>query len=166
MFVLSLDSIVNIRIKAINCVKNWILKKTISWLVFGVIAIHAHCRVIVALNCHHTYWSYKISWITHRQYRCSTNARYLRNGVEINQMWCVLSWNTQTHMFHTFGPSRWIYIQGYEIRSLCFVVISYWRIFTHRGRDIMAAIFRTTFSNAFSWTKMNRFQLGFHWGSN
>ena len=33
---------------------------------------------------------------------------------------------------------------------------------THRGRDIMAAIFLTTFSNAFYWMKMFEFRLRFH----
>ena len=35
--------------------------------------------------------------------------------------------------------------------------------FTHWGRDKMAAIFQTTFSNAFSWMKMFKFLLRFHW---
>ena len=34
---------------------------------------------------------------------------------------------------------------------------------THWGRDKMAAIFQTTFSNAFSWVKMYEFRLRFHW---
>ena len=34
---------------------------------------------------------------------------------------------------------------------------------THWGRDKMAAIFQTTFSNAFSWMKMYEFRLRFHW---
>ena len=34
---------------------------------------------------------------------------------------------------------------------------------THWGRDEMAAIFQTTFSNAFSWMKMFEFRLRFHW---
>ena len=34
---------------------------------------------------------------------------------------------------------------------------------THWGRDKMAAISQTTFSNAFSWMKMFKFRLRFHW---
>ena len=34
---------------------------------------------------------------------------------------------------------------------------------THWGRDTMDAISQTTFSNAFSWTKMQEFRLKFHW---
>ena len=34
---------------------------------------------------------------------------------------------------------------------------------TRWGWDKMAAIFQTTFSNAFSWMKTNEFRLRFHW---
>ena len=34
---------------------------------------------------------------------------------------------------------------------------------THWGRDKMAAIFQTTFSNGFSWMKMFEFRLKCHW---
>ena len=34
---------------------------------------------------------------------------------------------------------------------------------THWGRDKMAVIFQTTFSNGFSWMKMYEFRLTFHW---
>ena len=34
---------------------------------------------------------------------------------------------------------------------------------THWGRDKMAAIFQTTFSNAISWMKMFEFRLKFYW---
>ena len=42
-----------------------------------------------------------------------------------------------------------------------FHVMTSW--LTHWGRDKMAAIFRTTFSNAFSWMKMLEFRLWNHW---
>ena len=37
------------------------------------------------------------------------------------------------------------------------------KLTTHWGRDKMAAIFRTKFSNGFSWMKMYEFLLKFHW---
>ena len=37
------------------------------------------------------------------------------------------------------------------------------QVLTHWGRDKMAAIFQTSFSNAFSWMKMYEFRLKFHW---
>ena len=36
-------------------------------------------------------------------------------------------------------------------------------ILTHWSRNNMAAIFLTTFSNEFSWMKMHKFRLRFHW---
>ena len=36
-------------------------------------------------------------------------------------------------------------------------------VLTHWGRDKMADIFQTTFSNAFSWMKMSECRLRFHW---
>ena len=36
-------------------------------------------------------------------------------------------------------------------------------VLTHWGRDKMAAIFQTTFSNGFSWMKIYEFWLTFHW---
>ena len=38
-----------------------------------------------------------------------------------------------------------------------------WEHLTHWGRDKMADIFQTAFPNAFSWMKMYKFQLRFHW---
>ena len=37
------------------------------------------------------------------------------------------------------------------------------RLLTHWGRDKMAAVFQTTFSNGFSWMKSYEFRLKFHW---
>ena len=36
-------------------------------------------------------------------------------------------------------------------------------LLTHWGRDNVAAIFQTTFSNTFFWMKMHEFRLKFHW---
>ena len=43
-------------------------------------------------------------------------------------------------------------------QNICYCYLTHW------GRDKMAAIYQTTFSNAFSWTKMYEFWLKFHWG--
>ena len=40
---------------------------------------------------------------------------------------------------------------------------SWWPPLTHWGRDKMAAIFKTTFTNAFPYIKMYEFRLRFHW---
>ena len=62
-------------------------------------------------------------------------------------------------------------IQMFSFKKMHFKMSSAkWRPFcfglnalTQWGRDKMAAIFQTTFSNAFSWMKMYKFQLRFHW---
>ena len=41
--------------------------------------------------------------------------------------------------------------------GLCFIALTHW------GRDKMAAIFQTTLLNEFSWMKMYKFWLRFHW---
>ena len=48
----------------------------------------------------------------------------------------------------------------WSVLYACMRFFSYW---TQWGRDKMAAISQTTFSNAFSWTKMYEFLLRFHW---
>ena len=40
---------------------------------------------------------------------------------------------------------------------------SWWVRVAHWGRDKMAALFQTTFSNAFWWMKIYEFRLRFHW---
>ena len=56
---------------------------------------------------------------------------------------------------------------AYGFAVLYFIVVMSWvglyDLLTHWGRDKMAAIFQTIFSNAFSWMKMYEFQLRFHW---
>ena len=46
---------------------------------------------------------------------------------------------------------------GYGYLSLPLLQLTNW------GRDKTDAISQMTFSNAFSWMKMNEFRLGFHW---
>ena len=52
----------------------------------------------------------------------------------------------------SIGDTRLLHESSWNIASL-----------THWGRDKMAAIFQTTVSNGFSWTKMLEFRLKFHW---
>ena len=57
--------------------------------------------------------------------------------------------------------SRWV--QGVVGLMNLWPLVRLWVVLTHWGRDKMAAIFQTTFSNAFSWMKMFKFRLRFHW---
>ena len=47
--------------------------------------------------------------------------------------------------------------------SIILCCCSWTSTLTHWGRDKMAAIFQTTFSNGFSWMKMYEFRLTFRW---
>ena len=49
------------------------------------------------------------------------------------------------------------------LQPLVFLVLKTSVALTHWGRDKMACFSQTTFSNAFSWMKMNEFRLRFHW---
>ena len=70
-------------------------------------------------------------------------------------------------LYHTGLTKNWTYLP-YFIQSE--VILSYIRhmrsaliILTHWGRDKMGAISQTTFSIAFSWMKMFKYRLKFHW---
>ena len=83
--------------------------------------------------------------------------------------------------WHTMGSWVWsaMMMLSQRLSRACFIVgakclaLNYgWRsspfsrprrILTHWRRDKMAAIFQTTFSNAFSWIKMCKLRLRFHW---
>ena len=56
--------------------------------------------------------------------------------------------------------SQWLVACGYEAVIWTSTVV----LLTHWGRDKLAAISQTTFSNAFSWMKIHEFRLIFHWG--
>ena len=71
--------------------------------------------------------------------------------------------NTSIEQYH--GNNHDLYLQRNQQCSICEdeevnVTIL---LLTHWGRDKMAAIFQTTFSNAFSWKKMHEFRIRFHW---
>ena len=59
--------------------------------------------------------------------------------------------------------THWLHRQVAELRKdrpvKWIIIVS----LTHWGRDKMAAIFQTIFSNAFSWMKMYGFRLKIHW---
>ena len=59
----------------------------------------------------------------------------------------------------------WVYLRKCSPCRVCWVdlAIEIGQTLTHWGRDIMDAIFQTTFSNGFSWMKIYEFRLRFHW---
>ena len=68
--------------------------------------------------------------------------------------WFYLCWQVNPLKFPIcIRPKIWYQLRVCSASS----VLTYW------GRDKTAAIFQTTFSNAFSWMKMYRFPLRFQW---
>ena len=61
---------------------------------------------------------------------------------------------------HAAGHVRTVYLIPYAHLLLCFILL--WFL-THWGRDKMDAISQTTISSAFSWIKISKFRLKFHW---
>ena len=68
----------------------------------------------------------------------------------LNSCSCILSGMTNKKCIIWYLD--WTYVEKHVIITT----------FTHRGRDIMAAIFQTPFSNAFSGMKIYEFWLKFH----
>ena len=97
--------------------------------------------------------------------RCPTPNR--RQGINNHQIriMCMLSLNLLHFIITRCNISRAsIFLEiSEEILNDHLSLLSGSTILTHWGRDKMAAIFQTTFSNASSWMKMLKFRLRFHW---
>ena len=96
----------------------------------------------------------------------SDNIFYVING-QRNYEWNIPI-KHGTYLRHRFLRSRLDNIS--KVLRLCLWSYRYWVCLclfivtlTHWGRDKMAAIFQTTFSDGFSWMKMYEFRLTFHW---
>ena len=70
--------------------------------------------------------------------------------------WCIPLpkglWQTNCHL----GKWKNLYTSSSDVSWV-------WTWLIHWGRDNKATIYQTTFSNAFSWMKMYKFRLRFHW---
>ena len=85
----------------------------------------------------------------------------------------VFSWNVFSTKISLDGPINnipaLVHLIAWHWSSHCW--LDYWCKYaslglndlTHWGRDKMAAVSQTTFSNAFSWMKIFEFRLKFHW---
>ena len=114
------------------------------------------CNVNCCLMLNHTVFSSFSSFNTNTQMR--TEAFPSVDGIQMGGS------EAQQFNFHWVS---WLTRRGVTIEmpaGICPFVLHQWlNILTHWGRDKMAAIFQTTFSNAFSWVKMFKCRLMFHW---
>ena len=79
-------------------------------------------------------------------------------------MW--LTWATCRLIGKSIVFKEFVQVKSNEAPNLC-IAVPHPRvtgIWTHWGRDIIAVISQTTFSNAFSWMKNFVFWFEFHWG--
>ena len=98
----------------------------------------------------------------HHYYRWLSLTNYFSMfPLERNQHYNCILWNSVANdllpkMFRDMFP-----VMLSMRRGCCGLVAIHY--LTHWGRDKMAAISQTTFSNAFSWMKMYEFRLKIHW---
>ena len=79
---------------------------------------------------------------------------------------CLFSASYSTKCFQQLGEGWGCKNILHHIFGRCYHAIWntwFYKRLTHWGRDRIYTISQTTFSNAFSRTKMNEFLLGFHW---
>ena len=111
--------------------------------------------------------------LTHKVFsQCHTNStRALKCPVnsEINLRYLSPSWPNIKCQINRSGIQIYINLSNQDI-AYAITLTDIWEyIFnktqrlTHWGRDKMAVISQTTFSNAFSWMKMYEFRLRVHW---
>ena len=70
------------------------------------------------------------------------------------------------HIYYTFSLQfsvPWHCFDMFYCQSTVLFIAFLFNLLTHWGRDKIDSILQTTFSSAFSWTKMFEFQLRYHW---
>ena len=75
----------------------------------------------------------------------------------------VMNWTTRITFQSIFLTCSFKKMYSEIPSAKCYPYCSSLIVLTHWGQDKMAAIFQKTFSNAFSWMKMYKFRLRFHW---
>ena len=84
-------------------------------------------------------------------------------SILLTVVYCVYG-NTYDMYNDVYNPNINSFLEYFKMFST-FSYHGCWdlNLLTHWGRDKMAAIFRTTFSNRFSWMKIYQLWLSFHW---
>ena len=92
------------------------------------------------------HWNWRV--LDNLNLRLSISTITMLSFIGVLDVQHVVMWRRHTSYIHK-GSLMWTDLWIYQL--------------THWGRGKMAAIFQTTFSNAFSWMKMYEFRLRFHW---
>ena len=114
-------------------------------------------------------WRRLLNWLWSNHYKTQQNTTITDSkvhGANTGPTW-VLSAPDGPHVGPMNLAIRDVHVSWDVLRILAILMvwvqtaISPW--LTHWGRDKMAAILHTTFSNGFSWMKMYKFRLKLHW---
>ena len=125
-------------------------------------------RVFGQLLTHVSVWRFS-QWQPRCIHNHSKKTRFVHHALCISKqlfrlMRVIRSFNFRLSPRLTLLPSSWWHLPRCCIQKIRLSQIVYWNLtLTHWGRNEIDAISQTTFSNAFSWMKMNDIRLGFHW---
>ena len=108
---------------------------------------------------------------SHRTCPSCAMERWINSLWPTDAIWCRGSGSSLVQMmaYCVFGAKFTSWNNAYNKPHLVMLPSKCWPfwfgviVLTHWGRDKMAAIFQTTFSNGFSWMKMYGFRLTSHW---
>ena len=88
---------------------------------------------------------------------------YIYIHIKVHATWLCNRYQCITFVFVYVHVNRQTYWITHMVSQILVNNCSGHDSLTHWGQDKMAAIFQTTFSNEFSWMKMFKFRLRFHW---
>ena len=123
----------SIRYNGVSLLLTWISNWTNCRVSGGMSAIRLVWRHVSVMQNYMSWWPFPLLWVR-RLYVATIGVWWIRLGCHVGRCGC---------------------------QSVCKILSG--KLLTHWGRDKMAAIFQTTFSNGFSWMKMYEFRLTFHW---
>ena len=105
-----------------------------------------------------TWWLRYVQGPKRRGQIWKSHGKYLTSRIQV--VWRTLGKFQCTVPFHS---TAMLPLPSSKVRKSRRLSVRKINWLTHWGRDKMAAISQTTFSNAFSWMKMYEFRLKFHW---
>ena len=122
----------------------------------------------------HPWWRHKMETFSALLALCARNSpvpgeipaqRPVKRGFDVFfdlRLYKPLSKQWRGWLFETLSGSLWRHCNAL-VPHICVSESGFDNGLSHWGRDKIDAIWQMTFSNAFSWLKMNDFLLEFHW---
>ena len=129
---------------------------------FSIFVLHVCQKSIITLNhCDGVTYIYaSLYWVIIGSFK-GIYAILSINFVKLSTKYNICT-RTKVHLKITFAKLEPFYFTLNYTHNLIAAGIHIWDL-THWGRNKMDAIFQTTSWNAFSWMKIYKFRLRFHW---